>query len=137
VTRLLVVEDEDEIRSIVVELLHDAGYDVIAAASGDHASVLLQTTPGIDALVTNIHMPGRLDGLALARLFREQHPERPILYVTGNPGALRNTAMCNGKDAVVSKPYWFPALIQALDSLLAAETRACDAARGEANLLTA
>src|SRR3954464_14291755 len=103
--RLLVVEDEDEIRSIVVELLHEAGYEVIAAASGDDASVLLQTAPGFDALVTDIHMPGRLDGLAFARLFRKQCPDSPILYVTGNPGALLNTAICNGKDAVLPKPY--------------------------------
>src|SRR4051794_2029879 len=123
--RLLVVEDEDEIRSIVVELLQEAGYEVIAAASGDHASVLLQTTPGFDALVTDIHMPGRLDGLALARLFRKEYPESPILYVTGNPGALRHTAICSGKAAVLPKPYWLAALIRALGSLLAAESRAC------------
>jgi len=137
VARLLVVEDEHEIRSILVELLQEIGYDVIAAASGDDASVLLQTAPGFDALVTDIHMPGQLDGLALARLFREQYPESPIVYVTGNPGALRHTAICSGKDAVLPKPYWLPALIRALDVLLAAESRACDAARAEAKLLAA
>jgi CheY-like chemotaxis protein len=128
VVRLLVVEDEDEIRSILIELLHEAGYDVIAAPTGDDAFVLLQTAPAFDALVTDIHMPGRLDGLALARLFREQYPESPIVYVTGNPGVLRETAMRNGKDAVLPKPYWFPALSRALRALLAAESRACHSA---------
>ena len=85
-TRLLVVEDEHEIRSILVELLQEAGYDVIAAASGDDASVLLQTAPGFDALVTDIHMPGQLDGLALARLFRKQYPRKPHPIRHRQPG---------------------------------------------------
>ena len=126
--RVLVVEDEHEIRSIVVELLQDAGYEVIAAASGDDASVLLQTIPGFDALVTDIHMPGRLDGLALARLFREQCPESPIVYVTGNPGALRDVRTRKHNDAVILKPYRIAALIGALRSLVTAESQACDPA---------
>ena len=69
--------------------------------------MLLQTTPGFDALVTDIHMPGQLDGLALARLFRKQCRDSPIPYVTGNPGALRDTAMSNGKDAVLASLIGF------------------------------
>ena len=130
--RLLVVEDEREIRWIVVELQQDAGYEVIAAASGHDASILLHTMPGFDALVTDIHMPGRLDGLALARLFREQCPETPIVYVTGNPGALRDVRTRKHKDAVILKPYRIAALIGALRSLVTAESQASDpAARGD------
>src|SRR4051794_37527357 len=106
---------------MVVELLREEGYDVIDAASGDLASALLQTTPGLDALVTDIHMPGSLDGLALARLFREQHPESPILYVTGNPGALRHLPTRKNKDVVIAKPYEVSALIRMLRRLLVTE----------------
>jgi CheY-like chemotaxis protein len=137
VARILVVEDEDEIRSIVVELLRDEEYDVVESASGDLASVLLQAAPGLDALVTDIHMPGRLDGLALARLFRERYPESPVLYVTGNPGALRDVPTRKNKNVVMAKPYHVSALIRTLSRLLVTEGQSGSAVSAERSLLTA
>jgi len=135
VASILVVEDEDEIRAMLVELLEEAGFEVVEAGTGDLASVVLQSMRGLDALVTDVHMPGELDGVALASLFRQRYPERPILYVTGNPSALRDVPMCRGKDAILSKPYRLAALIRALRSLLAADSGAGDAARAEAKLV--
>jgi len=82
VARILLVEDEEEIRSMLAEVLADAGHEVVEAESGDAAALILDQFDNLDALVTEVHMPGRLNGLGLGRRFRERHALSPILYVT-------------------------------------------------------
>ena len=60
---ILLVEDEAEIRLMLAEVLADAGHAVVEADSGDAAALLLQNREDFDALVTDITMPGRLDGI--------------------------------------------------------------------------
>jgi len=86
---ILLVEDEAEIRAMLAEVLADAGHEVVEADSGDSAALLLDGPANFDLLVTDITMPGLLDGIGLAALFRALHASRPILYITGRPDALR------------------------------------------------
>ena len=71
---VLVVEDEPLIRSDLSDLLTDMGYTVLEAASADQAIALLETRAEIIAVITDVHMPGSMDGLALARIVRERWP---------------------------------------------------------------
>ena len=66
--RILVVEDEPLLRMTAVDLLEDEGFTVVEAGSGDEGLALLRTIPDIRVLFTDVHMPGSLDGLALARI---------------------------------------------------------------------
>ena len=63
--RILVVEDEDLIRELLVEFLADAGFEVDQASNGDDAARLIEAD-GCQLLVTDVHMPGKLNGLELA-----------------------------------------------------------------------
>jgi CheY-like chemotaxis protein len=65
---ILVVEDDDDVRALAVEVLEAAGYRTIGAASGDAAYRILVEQPWleIDLLITDVMMPGRLDGYELA-----------------------------------------------------------------------
>jgi CheY-like chemotaxis protein len=63
--RVLLTEDEHELRSMLAHTLIEADYKVVEADSGDAAAGLLKGSDRFDVLVTDIHMPGRLDGLAL------------------------------------------------------------------------
>ncbi len=127
---LLLVEDEADIRTVLAEVLMDAGYRVVEAKSGDAAALLLDGPDSFDMLVTDINMPGFLDGIALAARFRKLHAVRPILYVTGRPDALCQVAMRPDREAALFKPHGLLSLVATVRTMLAAaamdaERRAC------------
>jgi CheY-like chemotaxis protein len=80
--KILVVEDDPFVREMAVAGLEDAGFEAIEAASGGDALRLLQAGIAIDALLTDIRMPGA-NGWVVARAYRERFPDLPVLYVTG------------------------------------------------------
>jgi CheY-like chemotaxis protein len=79
---VLVVEDEDQVRSITVEMLNELGYTVIEAAGGEEALAVLEQRPDIALLFTDLVMPG-MNGRELSALARQQHPALRVLYATG------------------------------------------------------
>ena len=103
---ILVVEDEFLIRLIVAEELVDAGFVVREAESGDAAARLIEEdAENFSLLITDIHMPGRLNGVGLGRLMRARHPEVPIIYTTGRPDALNAVGRLGENDVFVPKPF--------------------------------
>lgn len=102
--RVLLVEDEALIRIILAEALMDEGFEVIEAASGDEAVRLVNGSHNFDLLLTDIQMPGRLDGVALARTLLEHHPDLPVIYVTGRPESLDRIEQ-RDQNAYIRKPY--------------------------------
>jgi CheY-like chemotaxis protein len=85
---ILVAEDDDDVRALAVEVLEAAGYRTIAVASGDAAYRILAEQPwlAVDLLITDVMMPGRLDGYDLAERAHELRPELKILYSTSFAG---------------------------------------------------
>ena len=103
---ILVVEDDFLIRLILVEELIDAGFKVVEAQSGDQAAELLDgLDPPLRLLVTDIHMPGRLDGIELAAHLRRRSVNVPIIYTTGRPDALSHLGQLGPRQSLVRKPY--------------------------------
>jgi DNA-binding NtrC family response regulator len=80
--RILFVEDDPLIREIVVEALHDEGFHVIEASDGEEALAWCKQRVA-DVLVTDIRLPGRIDGWQIAERCREHDPELPVIYATG------------------------------------------------------
>jgi PAS domain S-box-containing protein len=81
--KILVVEDDHRVRRVTVARLADTGYEVIEAANGPDALVLLQDDPEISVLFTDIVMPGGMHGNELADLARALRPEIKILFTSG------------------------------------------------------
>ena len=79
---LLLVEDEDQVRSVLTGMLRSAGYRVLAAAGPDAARRLFKQEGTIDLLVTDVVMPGT-NGFDLARELESQRPEMRVLFVSG------------------------------------------------------
>ena len=104
-TRVLLVEDEFLIRLIMAEVLADEGFEVVEAASGDEAAALLEHADGFDLLLTDIHMPGRLDGIALAAMLRASDPHIPVVFVTGRPDVMVRVGKLGPSQAFIRKPY--------------------------------
>lgn len=104
---ILVVEDDRDVREIAVTVLEEAGYRVLEAASGDEAHRLLLAHPDlrIDALFTDIVMPGRFDGIDIANAARELRPGLRVLYATGFANLVRDNRDQDLQGAVLRKPY--------------------------------
>lgn len=80
--RILVVEDDALIREFVVEALREEGFDVIHARDGEEA-LRWCNRQAADVLVTDVKLPGGIDGWQIAERCREHHPRLPIIYATG------------------------------------------------------
>ena len=103
-SRVLIVEDEFLIRLTLAEVLSDEGYTVIEAETADEAVKLLQAGPPIDVLLTDIQLPGQLDGKALVRHVRETQPDLPVIFMTGRPDIMDGRSP-DSKEIYVAKPY--------------------------------
>ena len=79
---ILVVEDDDDVRTYAVKVLEDAGYLVLTARDAVQAFILLEQNPNIRLMFTDVVMP-RIDGLMLADMAKLRHPELRVLYATG------------------------------------------------------
>ena len=102
-TVVLVVEDEPLILMDAMASLEDAGFDVIDAFDAEHALVRLNERPDISAVFTDVNMPGRFDGVQLARMVNERRPDVVILVTSGAVKVRRADLPENGQ--FIPKPY--------------------------------
>jgi CheY-like chemotaxis protein len=80
---ILLVEDEELVRILGVDYLQDAGFAVIEAADVAHAIVVIDEAARIDLVFTDVHMPGAMDGHALAAWLEQHWPAIPVLLTSG------------------------------------------------------
>ncbi|ABS25736.1 response regulator [Anaeromyxobacter sp. Fw109-5] len=120
--RVLLVEDDDDNRELMAEVLEASGYQVHTAASGQEGLTTLSEHP-IDAVVTDVGMPG-MGGLEMARAAKAIAPTVPVVIVTG--WAERDDiARARGRevDAVLIKPVDPDALTSAVADVLRGRSR--------------
>ena len=111
---VLVVEDDDLVREAIVLELEDAGFEVLTAGSGDEASYLLPKMKRIDLLLTDIRMPGRINGWVLADMARCRRPDLPVIYASG---FLPQEAREVDGSLFISKPYRAGDIVAAITKL--------------------
>ncbi len=112
--KVLVVEDEPHLREAVAEALALEGFDVTEAASGDEAAGLIGDPDRFDLLVTDVQMPGRLDGMEVAARARARQPGLPIVVATGRREAQPGVDRLQPRCALVMKPYGLRAILDAI-----------------------
>ena len=81
--KVLVVEDEPIIRLGMMSSIEDAGYSVIEASSADEAIVRLAQDNEVGVVVTDVDMPGSMDGIKLAHFVKQRWPPISIIVVSG------------------------------------------------------
>ena len=111
---VLLVEDEVLIRLVVADRLRGAGMRVIEAKNGDEALSLLASTEHIDLIVTDIRMPGAIDGVTLAQLAKKVYG-LPVIVASAHYEALLPTGIA---DAFFGKPYHVDRVVAAVVDLL-------------------
>jgi len=80
---LLLVDDEDIVREIIAEHLRDIGYRVLEADSAPAALRIIQTGARIQMLISDVGLPGDMDGRQVAELVLKRHPDLPVILITG------------------------------------------------------
>jgi CheY-like chemotaxis protein len=80
---ILVVEDESSIRELVCELLREAGFHTLHAADGSAGLRILRSETRIDLLITDVGLPGLMNGRQMADAARSVRPDLRVLFVTG------------------------------------------------------
>jgi PAS domain S-box-containing protein len=104
--RILVVEDNDEVREQVKIMLSGLGYEVVCAASGREALGLLDRAGEIGLLFTDVVMPGGMNGRDVAEAARRARPNLKVLFTSGYAeGALQNDGRLARGVLLLAKPY--------------------------------
>jgi CheY-like chemotaxis protein len=116
--KVLIVEDEPLIRLGLATAVEEAGYDVVEAANASEALRRLEADPDIRLLLTDVDMPGGMDGIALAHHVRDRWPPVRLIVISGKVGVKPGQLPSGAR--FVSKPYQEPALLSIMQTLLAA-----------------
>lgn len=127
-SRILIVDDQQDIRDVLQMILEAEGYEVQLADNGDDA-LRKQSSYQADLIITDIIMPEK-DGIFLIKNIREAYPETKIIAISGGgdpldyqPEAITttvylSTASAEGADEILSKPFNREDILQAVATLL-------------------
>jgi CheY-like chemotaxis protein len=124
--RVLVVDDNPDMRSFLRIVLERAGFEAQAAADGDRALELQREHPA-DVLITDIYMPER-DGIELIQQFKSRFRQVKIIAMSGGGQVAKHdflpVAVNLGADAVLYKPFAADTLLRTVEELAARSARA-------------
>lgn len=117
--RILVAEDQEDVLNIIVRTLEAEGHDVTKATSGDDAARRFFELKPIDLLITDIVMPGDLQGPSLARHLRSFDMDLPVIFLSGysNDAILKGNGL-KEEDVHLMKPVAREQLIKAVNGAL-------------------
>ena len=114
---VLLVEDEEGLRAMAAEWLREAGHRVLEAPDGPAALRLLAGGGRLDALVTDVGLPGGMNGRQVAEAARARRPGLPVLFMTGYAGSVLDSQLAPGMD-VIAKPFALDALAERVRAIL-------------------
>ncbi|MDW9406569.1 response regulator, partial [Pseudomonas soli] len=114
--RITLVEDHEPLRAIITEVLEDLGHCIDSYPNGPAA---LEANGQPELLITDIGLPGGLDGRQVAEAFRLRLPEVPVLFITGyDANAVLNERPMPSGARVLTKPFTLEALVEQVEQLL-------------------
>ena len=118
---VLVVDDEPTVRMLIAEVLAEAGYTAIEAADGAAGVAVLRSGARIDLLITDVGLPGGMNGRQVADAGRAARPGLKVLFITGYA---ENAVIGNGHlepgTKVLTKPFAMQSLAETLREMLGA-----------------
>jgi CheY-like chemotaxis protein len=114
-----VIEDEPTVRVLITDLLQENGYKPLAAADGVTGLKILQSGVRIDLLITDVGLPGGMNGRQIADAARVSRPELKVLFITGYA---ENAAVGNGHlepgMAILTKPFVMADLVKKVRTMI-------------------
>ena len=116
-TRVLVIEDDPVVRTLMAAALADAGYQVDEAGDSG-AAVRLIDGDGYKLMITDMNVPGDLDGLQLAHHANQEDPDLPVVFVTGRHEVLNRLRRASIPGAALAKPFDLETLVEVVGRLI-------------------
>ncbi|MGA8319547.1 MAG: ATP-binding protein [Xanthobacteraceae bacterium] len=117
--RILIVEDDEEVRATAADMLSDLGYSVLKAKDADAALAIIETGIAIDVLFTDVVMPGRLQSSELARKAQQRMPSIAVLFASGyTENSIVHGDRLDGGVELQNKPYTRDELARKLRQIL-------------------
>jgi len=117
--RILVCEDDEDVRAYSIEVLRELGYDVVEAADGAAALALLEKGEAVDLLFTDVVLPGGLTGEMVAKRARALRPDLPVLFTTGYARkAISRNGRLDPDIELIAKPFTYGELAARVRDLL-------------------
>ena len=118
--KILVIDDDDTIRTLLCRMLERSGHDVLVAANGTEASELFRKNP-LDLIITDLFMPDR-EGLEIIQELRKNHPQVKIIAISGG-GSIGGTSFLDvarliGASRTLEKPFGSQTLLGTVDEVL-------------------
>ncbi len=114
---VLLVEDEAVVRALAAEQLRELGYAVLEAEDGPAALRVLRSRARVDVLVTDVGLPGGLNGRQVADAARERRPALPVLFITGFAGSVLEEQLAP-RMQVIGKPFALDTFAARVQSIL-------------------
>ncbi len=113
---VLVVEDDILVRLMIAEELRNAGFAVAEATTADEALAILQSSTRIDLVMTDVMMPGSMDGVGLAAMLRSKWPRVKIVVASAEAPVWPAPGLA---DSFIGKPYDPARVVRRVKELLA------------------
>lgn len=113
---IVVAEDEEVVRLLIAEYLIDAGFKVLEASTAAEALSCIHGSSPVDLLFSDVHMPGSMDGVALANHLLITHQELPVILTSGRAVPQINPRHKHRR--FIAKPYAFPEVEKQIRELL-------------------
>jgi PAS domain S-box-containing protein len=116
---ILLVEDSDDVRTLILRYLKEMGYSVLTAIDGPSAIALAKQHPGkIRLLITDMIMPGGMNGYDIFKSIRSANPEIKALVITGYIGGLAADNVLDPDIPILQKPFDSDGLLQKISEIL-------------------
>lgn len=115
--RILLVEDEDPVRDVMIRLLERLGYRVIAAACAEDAIDLVEDGEEVDLVLTDVVMPG-LTGIEMAEVLKRKYPDLRFLFTSGYTSREMGRPPETPPEPFLPKPFTMEELAERLRSAL-------------------
>ncbi|WP_343525698.1 PAS domain-containing protein [Sphingomonas sp.] len=121
---VLVVDDEATVRLMIVDVLRDMGYQVVEAADSAAGLAMLRSDRRIDLLVTDVGLPGGMNGRQMAEAGREVRPGLNVMFITGYAeNAVLNSGHLSPGMRLLTKPFTVDALVTGIQTAMGASAR--------------
>jgi CheY-like chemotaxis protein len=117
--RILVVEHDILVRTVVAAYLRECGYDVVESAKAEEAIAVLQSDVRIDIVFSEVSLPGGLDGFGLAQRVRREHPGIKVILTAGPERTASSAGDLCEQGPILAKPYDHAELARRIRSLTA------------------
>jgi PAS domain S-box-containing protein len=116
---VLIVEDELPIRMVIADVLSDLGYTVLEASDGSSGQKILEAGTVVDLLISDVGLPGGMNGRQLADAARQRRPDLKVLFITGYAeGAVVGNGLMDEGMQVMTKPFTLDALAARVQGII-------------------